>query len=187
MKPSRCTHLLLNGAAAWTAVLLAAVALLGASCYSGPIGGVSVAKPRPAAQAAPASGPLRVDPQNPRYFTDGNKALYLTGSHTWGNLQDAGTPSPPPVFYYTAYLDFLQTHHHNFFRLWAWEQAVGAVWTTDGPWFDPMPYARPGPGTALDGKPKFDLTQFNQAYFDRLRARVIAARESRDVCLHYAV
>ena len=32
-----------------------------------------------------------------------------------------------------------------------------------------------GPGTALDGKPKFDLDRFNQAYFDRLRARVIAA------------
>ena len=177
MKPSHCAHLLLNGAVYLTAALLAAATLLSASCSSPPIGGVSVSQPRPAAQAAPASGPLRVDPQNPRYFTDGSRALYLTGSHTWGNLQDAGSPSPPPTFDYIAYLDFLQTHHHNFFRLWAWEQAVGAVWTTDGPWFDPMPYTRPGPGTALDGKPKFDLTQFNQAYFDRLRARVIAARE----------
>jgi hypothetical protein len=41
--------------------------------------------------------------------------------------------------------------------------------------FDPMPYQRPGPGTALDGKPKFNLTQFNQAYFDRMRARIIEA------------
>jgi hypothetical protein len=29
----------------------------------------------------------------------------------------------------------------------------------------------------LDGKPKFDLTQFNQEYFDRLRQRVITARD----------
>ena len=43
--------------------------------------------------AAPASGPLRVHPTNTRYFTDGTKysdgslkAVYLTGSHTWGNL-----------------------------------------------------------------------------------------------------
>ena len=38
---------------------------------------------------SPATGPLRVHPTNPRYFTDdGNKAIYLTGSHTWSNLQD---------------------------------------------------------------------------------------------------
>ena len=30
-------------------------------------------------------------------------------------------------------------------------------------------------GTAKDGKPKFDLDSFDQAYFDRLRERVIAA------------
>jgi Protein of unknown function (DUF4038)/Putative collagen-binding domain of a collagenase len=39
--------------------------------------------------AIPARGPLRVCPANPRYFTDGSgKAMLLTGSHTWGNLQD---------------------------------------------------------------------------------------------------
>jgi hypothetical protein len=43
--------------------------------------------------------------------------------------------------------------------------------------FDPLPYERTGPGTALDGDPKFDLTRFNQAYFDRLRSRVQAAGE----------
>src|SRR5260370_13198484 len=36
----------------------------------------------------------------------------------------------------------------------------------------PWPWLRPGPGVATDGNPKFDLTQFNQAYFDRLRADV---------------
>jgi len=30
---------------------------------------------------------------------------------------------------------------------------------------------------AKDGKPKFDLTRFNQEYFDRMRARIIAARD----------
>jgi hypothetical protein len=127
---------------------------------------------------AQATGPLRVHPANPRYFTDGSgRAIYLTGSHTWANLQDAGYSDPPPVFDYTAYLDFLETNHHDFFRLWAWEQAKWAPWTADEIWFNPMPYQRPGPGTALDGKPKFDVTQFNQAYFDRLRARVIQAGE----------
>jgi len=39
--------------------------------------------------AAEATGPLRVHPANPRYFTDGSgKAIYLTGWNVWGNLQD---------------------------------------------------------------------------------------------------
>ena len=38
------------------------------------------------------TGPLRVDPANLRYFTDGNgKAIFLTGSHTWDNFQDMGS------------------------------------------------------------------------------------------------
>ena len=41
----------------------------------------------------------------------------------------------------------------------------------------PQPWPRTGPGTATDGKPKFDLVQFDDAYFDRLRERVIAAGE----------
>src|SRR5262245_14165752 len=45
-----------------------------------------------------ANGPLRVHPKNPRYFADGSgKAVYLTGAHTWANLQDIGFTDPPPV------------------------------------------------------------------------------------------
>jgi hypothetical protein len=131
----------------------------------------------PPIRTATFNGPLRVDPLNPRYFTDNSgKAIYLTGSHTWSNLQDNGGSDPPPLFDYTAYLDFLQENNHNFFRLWTWEQARWTVETADDQYrFDPMPYLRTGPGNALDGKPKFDLDQFNQAYFDRMRERVIAA------------
>jgi hypothetical protein len=39
----------------------------------------------------------------------------------------------------------------------------------------PQPWARTGPGTASDGRPAFDLSRFDQAYFDRLRERVEAA------------
>ena len=124
----------------------------------------------------PASGPLRVSVDNPRYFTDGSgKAIYLTGSHTWANLQDAGASDPPPVFDYPAYLAYLRAHNHNFFRLWSWEQAKWAPWSADATWFAPSVYERTGPGNALDGKPRFDLTRFNQAYFDRMRARIVEA------------
>jgi hypothetical protein len=122
-------------------------------------------------------GVLKVNRKNPRYFTDaGGKAILLTGSHTWRNLQDSGNSNPPPSFDYPAYLNFLETNNHNFFRLWAWEQPR---WSLDSPSdnfrFSPMPYQRVGVELAADDLPKFDLTQFNQKYFDRLRERIFEA------------
>ena len=115
--------------------------------------------------------------------TASGRAIYLTGSHTWSNLQDQGPKDPPTQFDYGRYLDFLRERNHNVIRLWAWEQARWAPWS-DGKgqnpsdWFiSPNPYARTGPGTALDGKPKFDLAKFDESYFDRLRTRVRQAGE----------
>jgi len=132
--------------------------------------------PRP----APAKGPLRVHPENPRYFTDGTKtpdgslkAVYLTGSHHWNNLQDSGKLGKPLTekFDYDGYLGLLERFNHNYIRMWSWE--VGE----NDSYYDPVPWVRTGPGTALDGKPKFDLKQFNPKYFERLRSRVISARD----------
>jgi hypothetical protein len=130
----------------------------------------------------PATGPLKVLSTNPRYFTDGSgKAIFLTGSHTWNNLQEINRlPSRlnPPVDF-NAYLSFLKDHHHNCFRLWAWENAASFDSTGKITYqYDPMPYQRTGAGNALDGKPKFDLGRFNQAYFDKVRSRTIAARDN---------
>jgi hypothetical protein len=128
-----------------------------------------------------ATGPLRVSTVNPRYFTDGSgRAILLVGSHTWGSLQDytyATLPSPAPMDF-GAYLAFLRRHNHNFFRLWAWESSFNPGAKQGTITYEPMPYQRPGPGSALDGKPKFDLTLFNPTYFDRLRSRVMAARDN---------
>lgn len=127
---------------------------------------------------APPLGPLRVHPTNPRYFADPlGRAVYLTGSHTWTNLQDRGTSVPPPPFDFDAYLDFLQQQGHNVIRLWAWEHAQWAPWTDDRVVFRPLAFRRTGPGGARDGGLRFDLRAFDQDYFDRLRARVLAARE----------
>jgi uncharacterized protein DUF6298/collagenase-like protein with putative collagen-binding domain len=120
----------------------------------------------------PASGPLRRHPTNPRYFADASgKAVYLTGSHTWENFQD--NLGKDQLFDYRHYLDYLQRFNHNLTRLWVSETALGDGVVPRAP----MPYQRTGPGTAEDGQPKFDVTQFNQLYFDRLRDRVIAAGE----------
>jgi hypothetical protein len=113
-------------------------------------------------------GPLRLHPDNWRYFMDGNgRLIYLTGSHHWDNLVDNDTR--PGEFDFAAYLDFLESYDHNFIRLWsqwAWTKPV-----------DPLPYLRSGPGRANDGARKVDLTTFNPLYFERLRERVESAGE----------
>jgi len=108
---------------------------------------------------------LQVSAVNPRYFADASgRVVYLTGSHYWKNVQDNGTTDPPAAFDNAAYLDFLQQHNHNFTRLWLWEQARWSAETSQSHWFAPTMYVRAGPGTALDGDPKFDLSQINPAY-----------------------
>jgi hypothetical protein len=133
-----------------------------------------------------AAGPLRVSTKNPRYFAvkepDGTeRAVYLTGSHIWNNLHDGMGPGAdesddPERFDFNGYLRFLTERGHNFIRLWRWEQvcsqAAGGNFHLN---MTPQPWARTGPGLAKDGKPKFDLEQFDPAFFDRLRERVVKA------------
>ncbi len=137
-------------------------------------------------QRVDSAGPLKVSEENPRYFTDqSGKAVYLTGSHTWNNLVEMTVIPGQDLFNYEAYLDFLETYHHNFFRLWAWDLLT---WNTSGNREEnsrtfsvyPQPWLRTGPGPALDGEPRFDLTAFNPEYFQRLAERVRLAAE-RDI------
>lgn len=133
--------------------------------------------PLAAAAAEPTRGPLTIHPANSRWFADRDgRAVYLVGSHTWANFQDFGLAGGKP-FDHEAWLAFMEEHRFNFQRLWVWEQAAWAPWSKEKLLVSPMPYRRTGPGLALDGQPKFDLDQFDDAYFDRLRARLIAGRE----------
>ena len=99
------------------------------------------------------AGPLRICQENPRYFSDDSgRAIYLTGLHTWNVLTEQVKHG---VFNYTAYLNLLGRCHHNFFRMWCLER----ICTPEGE-NKLLPYRRTGPGEAVDGKPKFDLSQF---------------------------
>ena len=105
-------------------------------------------------------GILSVCASNPRYFCNADKAVYLVGSHTWDNLQDMGI-----TFNYTDYVDWLQSMNHNFMRMWAWENWYGTDWANSPEHsISPLPFLKVGN--------KYDLTQLNPDYFDRLRNRI---------------
>ena len=119
---------------------------------------------------AEAAGPLSVKKTNPRYFFDSRgNSVYLTGSYL--NEYNLLTGSSD----FASYLDFLQQQKQNFTRVWAWEQSPWSYDATGQVTFSAQPYERTGPGLALDGGLKFDLTRFNQVYFDQLRSRVVEA------------
>src|SRR5215204_4034092 len=139
------------------------------------------------ASFGPAAGPLVVSETNSRYFTVAasdvahRRAVYLTGSHVNNNFHDGSGPGAdcaevPEPNDFRGYLGFLKERGHNFNRLWRWEQFKSQV--AGGAFhfcMTPQPWPRNGPGTAKDGKPKFDLSKFDPAYFDRLREYVTAA------------
>ena len=138
-----------------------------------------------AAQHARGSitGPLVVS-ANPNYFTDASgEVLTLNGSQTWNTLQDWGTSGSVQTLDFDAYVRFLVAHGHNFTLLWVTElpKFCGFPSTASSPpafTVSPFPWRRTGPGNATDGGLKFDLSKFDQSYFDRLRTRTQALRDA---------
>jgi hypothetical protein len=127
----------------------------------------------------PITGPLRLS-ANPNYFEDANgKSLLLCGSHSWNTLQDWGTNGSIQPLDFGKFVRFLKAHGHNFTLIWTTELPKFhdlPVTATFPPDFtvSPQPWIRTGPGTASDGGLKFDLTKFDESYFNRLRTRVSA-------------
>jgi hypothetical protein len=142
------------------------------------------AMPGVAAALPGASGPLKAG-SNPHYFTDATgKAVLLAGSHTWNDFQDTdeGASSPPP-FDFSGYVAFLKSHGHNATILWKKDLPTYCGWGPGGTWHATnFPWMRTGgsAGTLLasDGLPAFDLTQFDQAYFGRLRTRAVVLQRN---------
>jgi hypothetical protein len=126
----------------------------------------------------PTRGPLTVHRRNPRYFADRDgRAVLLAGSHTWATVQEAGPVDPPDPFDWQGWLEFMVGRGHNFMRLWTWENAKWGSWWDGDYFFEPLAWARTGPGEAADGKPRFDLTLFDEEFFTRMRQRTIECRD----------
>lgn len=112
---------------------------------------------------------LRIHPQQPHYFqSPDGKPLLLIGDYTWGTFSDAD-------FNYKAQFDALKARGLNFARIWLWWGCEEFPEPDNKLHIEP--FLRPGPGTANDGRSKYDLARFNPPFFDRLRDFCAAARD----------
>jgi len=85
------------------------------------------------------------------------KAVYLTGAHTWAEFQDYYVDTPFP---YTDWLTQLVDWNHNFMRGWTWEDD----------YYLPMPFNKSGS--------LYNLDSYNTAFFDHYRSRIQEAADS---------
>ncbi|MGD9725341.1 MAG: cellulase family glycosylhydrolase [Nitrospiraceae bacterium] len=127
---------------------------------------------------------LRQSADNGRYFaTPDGRIRYLSGGYEGSEFQDyvfgGGTTSD----FHTA-LDVLSRHGGNLLRLWTSESSSGNPALRGAM---QMPWVRSAVCCAVDGANKFDLSNLDignlvspdinaNAYFERMRARVLAAR-----------
>ena len=114
--------------------------------------------------------PLCLDPENPHYFLFRGRPTVLIGSgEHYGSVLNLD-------FDYVRYLDAIAADHLDHTRLFAGTYhepagAFGIMENTLAP--KPSRYLAPWKRSAIhgnnDGGDKFDLTQFDPAYFDRLK------------------
>lgn len=128
------------------------------TCVNGPLVPAGVAQPASNAFTAPLTA----------------KPLFLFGSHTWNSAQDEDTGTGTTTLDFNAYVTFLKQHGQNATILWHKDLPKFCNWGAGGTWTiadSGTPWARSGTVGGSDGHNKWDLTTFNQPYFDRMRSR----------------
>ena len=119
-------------------------------------------------EGACVGGVLTVSADNGRYFENDAGIVFLSGMHTWQvSGADSSPDDPPSTLDFDEFLTALTSRGLTFTKMWAMEQPKN--WPNLTQYFAPLPWARTGPGNANDGKPKFDLDTWDQAYFNRMR------------------
>ncbi len=121
----------------------------------------------PAASAVP-----QIDPRDGRRFVRSGQPWYPTGYYPGAALNMTGSSYANEWRVYNEELiERLASEGIDLFRVWInW----GALPKGSGPieqqWDRHVltPYARTGPGTAIDGEPRVDLDTWNEAYFTEI-------------------
>lgn len=132
------------------------------------------------AVAASQAGRLEICPQHPYYFRDGDCHVVLVGVSDrslftiWQNNKG---------FSWRKYLGELADHHLNYVRqdVFSWGTLLAPVHYPAQFSNPAWPFIRPGPGMAIDGRPKFDLTKFDQSYFEERLKPFLREAETRGI------
>ena len=134
--------------------------------------------------APPQTGlaPLALHPENPHYFSwDGRPTVLITSGEHYGAVINLD-------FDYRTYLDTLAADGLNYTRIFsgAYVEPQGAfkierntLAPSDGRFISPWP--RSAPSGDPSGRPRFDLSRWNDAYFDRLTSFIAEAARRRIV------
>ncbi|MEO5914290.1 MAG: cellulase family glycosylhydrolase [Luteolibacter sp.] len=123
-----------------------------------------------------AQDPIRLHPDSPRYFNFHQKPVVLVGSSEhYGALINLD-------FDYIPYLDEVRSRGLNLIRIFSgtYREATGSFGIQDNTLAPPTarfiaPWKRTATAGAADGGTKFDLSQWDPAYFNRLRSLVSEA------------
>jgi hypothetical protein len=136
---------------------------------------------------APSSKALSIYPPNRAYFqSPDGQPIVMIGDYEASPTAPTGVPMDPN-YDYGLFFDTLKENGLNFAKVWIF-YGVEAEYDSETSFddyhrFNLLPYLRTGPGLANDGRPKYDLTQFNPYYFERMAAACAAAR-ARGIYLH---
>lgn len=133
--------------------------------------------PAPSGEIPPENlGVLHIDPRDPRRFTLNGEPWYLAGYYP--NIAALTADQTDYESYYRTFIDLLAENRINYFR---------NVFNMGQPYGEAMVvYQRTGPGLAADGRPKLDLTFFNQDYFDYWR-KVIEYAGSKGIIVQLVI
>ena len=117
-----------------------------------------------------AAGPIRLHPDNPRYFLfEGKPAFLMTSGEHYGAVLNLD-------FDYVPYLDELRARGFNLTRLFSgtyrevpgsFQIAANTLAPAPGRYL--APWRRSGAEGAADGGTRFDLNAWDEAYFRRLK------------------
>lgn len=117
---------------------------------------------------------LSVSRDNPRYLADDHQnAIYLTGSHTWELIQFDDYKTADAQKRFDNFLAYLKSFQHNFTRLWTNMSYLQ---------YDPKPWQQSEKDTFGTGTARYDLTQFNQQYFNTLKDRIQRVKNAGMFC-----
>jgi hypothetical protein len=120
--------------------------------------------------------PVKISDDDPHWVEYKGKLTYLNGfTHGLGSLSK-------PTNYYKTYLDWLSNNNINCFRNTPF-MGQGYFTTAQPP---AGPFKRTGPGLANDGFPKYDLAQYEAAFFTYWK-NVLSYAQQRNVIMFFTI